>query len=340
MNASRTGEWPDPEWALGDSAPSSALEAVDELFGSDAPGVTLAAVVVRAGRITVERYGRQPDTVFGPGSAVDHSTPLISWSMAKSIVHCATSILVDEGRLELGRSSLLDQWTDERSTITLDDLLRMRDGLDFVEEYVEGESAPTPDVIEMLFGAGSADVAGYASSRPPRHPPGTTWNYSSGTTNIVTRVLGDLLGGREGVERFLRDRLFGPIGMTTARPVFDDAGTFIGSSYVHASARDFARFGYLYLNDGSWNGRRIVSAARVREAAESHAVDPDTGHGYGRHWWLWRNRPSVLAALGYEGQRIIVDSERDLVVVHLGKWTVEHQASLDGLLDRILIAHD
>jgi CubicO group peptidase (beta-lactamase class C family) len=248
-------------------------------------------------------------------------------------------MLIDDGRLDPDRPAPVAEWTDGRSAITLDDLLRMRDGLDFVEEYVEGEGAPTPHVIEMLFGAGASDVAGFAASRPLRHAPGAVWNYSSGTTNIIARILGELLGGREGLERFLRDRLFSAIGMTTAEPVFDDSGTFIGSSYVYSSARDFARFGYLYLNDGLWNGRRIVSVDRVREAAESHAVDPDTGHGYGRHWWLWRNRSHVLAALGYEGQRIIVDPERDLVVVHLGKWVVEHQPRLDELLDRIVLAH-
>lgn len=331
--------WPDPEWEFGASAPAPASLAGDELFAEGAPGVSLALVVVHRGLITIERYGRQPDTVFGPGSPVDSGTTLVSWSMAKSIVHCATSMLIDDGRLDPDRPAPVAEWTDGRSAITLDDLLRMRDGLDFVEEYVEGEGAPTPHVIEMLFGAGASDVAGFAASRPLRHAPGVVWNYSSGTTNIIARILGELLGGREGLERFLRDRLFSAIGMTTAEPVFDDSGTFIGSSYVYSSARDFARFGYLYLNDGLWNGRRIVSVDRVREAAESHAVDPDTGHGYGRHWWLWRNRSHVLAALGYEGQRIIVDPERDLVVVHLGKWVVEHQPRLDELLDRIVLAH-
>lgn len=334
-----TRRWPVPDWETGGPVPESARSAADELFATEAPGVSLALVVVHEGRISLERHGTQPDTVFGPGSRVDHDTTLVSWSMAKSIVHCAVSLLIDDGVLALGRPVSMADWNDARAAITLDDLLRMRDGLDFVEEYVEGEGAPTPHVIEMLFGSGAADVAGYAASRPLRHRPGSVWNYSSGTTNIVARVLGDALGGREGVERFLRERIFSAIGMNTAKPVFDESGTFIGSSYVYASARDFARFGYLYLNDGLWNGNRIIAVDRIREAAESHAVDPDNGHGYGRHWWLWRDRPGVLAALGYEGQRIIVDPTRDLVVVHLGKWVVDHQRRLDDLLDRIVLAH-
>jgi CubicO group peptidase (beta-lactamase class C family) len=336
--------WPTVEWSEGGDVPAAVHAASDALFagGVEPPageGTSLALVVVHRGWIVHERYGTQPDTPFGPGGPVDRNTTLVSWSMAKSITHAAVGCAVGDGLLDTSAPVRVDVWAhDDRRRITLDHLLQMRDGLDFVEEYVAGDDAPVPHVIDMLFGSGSDDVAGYTMARPLKHEPGSHWNYSSGTTNVVTRLLGDVVGHGEAMEDFLRDRVFAPIGMTSAKPRLDVAGTFIGSSFVYATARDFARFGHLYLRGGEWDGRRLLSADWVRGAAEMHAVDPEIGHGYGRHWWLWKNRPDVLAALGYEGQRTIVDTSRDLVVVHLGKWTYENQPTLDDRLDAIVTA--
>lgn len=336
--------WPTVEWESSDHAPDAVRAASDRLFeGGVTPpagqGISLALVVVHRGRIVHERYGTQPDTPFGPGAPVDRDTTLVSWSMAKSITHAAVGCAVADGVLDPRSPAAVSRWADDdRCRITLDDLLRMRDGLDFVEEYVAGEDAPMPHVIDMLFGAGSDDVAGYTMDRPLKHEPGSFWNYSSGTTNVVTRLLGDVVGHGDEMLAFLRSRIFAPIGMASAIPRLDAAGTFIGSSFVYATARDFARFGYLYLRGGAWDGRRIVSTDWVSGAADQHAADPETGHGYGRHWWLWKSRPDALAALGYEGQRTIVDTARDLVVVHLGKWGHETQPNLDTHLDEIVTA--
>ena len=334
--------WPTVEWPEGDDAPVAVHTASDALFagGVEPPageGTSLALVVVHRGRIVHERYGTQPDTPFGPGAPVDRDTTLISWSMAKSITHAAVGCAVGDGLLDPSVPARIPGWADDdRRHITLDQLLQMRDGLDFVEEYVAGDDAPVPHVIDMLFGSGSEDVAGYTMARPLKHEPGSHWNYSSGTTNVVTRLLGDVVGHGEAMERFLRDRVFAPIGMTSAKPRLDAAGTFIGSSFVYANARDFARFGYLYLRGGEWERRRLLSTDWVRGAGDMHAVDPESGHGYGRHWWLWMGRSDALAALGYEGQRTIVDIDRDLVVVHLGKWVRETQFVLDTRLDAIV----
>ena len=336
--------WPTVEWEVGGDEPSAVLDASDALFagGVEPPpgeGTSLALVVVHRGRIVHERYGRQPDTPFGPGAPVDRDTTLISWSMAKSITHAAVGCAVGDGRLDPNTAAAVSSWAhDDRRLITLDHLLRMRDGLDFVEEYVTGDDAPVPHVIDMLFGSGADDVAGYTMARPLKHQPGTFWNYSSGTTNVVARLLGDVVGHGDVMIAYLRDRVFAPIGMNSAVPKLDAAGTFIGSSFVYATARDFARFGQLYLRGGTWDGRRLLSEAWVRGAGEQHATDPESGHGYGRHWWLWNSRPGVLAALGYEGQRTIVDTTRDVVVVHLGKWARETQPRLDERLDAIVTA--
>ena len=291
-----------------------------ELFTEGAAhGRSLAVVATIDGQPVLERYGVQPDTPFGPGAAVTPDTTLISWSMAKSITHAAVGILVGEGRLDVSAPAAVPAWrgTDKES-ITLQQLLDMRSGLTFVEDYVDGGVS---HVIDMLFGAGQDDVATYAASLPLEHAPGTTWNYSSGTTNIVARIVGDVVGGgREGMEAFLRDRLFTPAGMTSAIPKFDAAGTFIGSSFVYATALDFARFGELYRRDGIGpDGRRVVPAGWADHARTFSASDPDSDFDYGAHWWMWRRFPGSMACHGYEGQFTLVLPDRGLVLVHLGK---------------------
>ena len=178
----------------------------------------------------------------------------------------------------------------------------------------------------MLFGEGKDDVAGYAAALPLDHEPGSVFNYSSGTTNIVARIVGQALGGGEGAMRaFMETELFGPLGMASADPRFDAAGTFVGSSFLYCTARDFARFGELYLNDGTWAGKRILPEGWVEFARTPVPVSPEEEFGYGAHWWLWDGHgfPGTFAAHGYEGQYIVVCPERELVVVRLGKTPAE-----------------
>jgi len=138
---------------------------------------------------------------------------------------------------------------------------------------------------------------------------------------------------------YLQSRLFGPIGMSSAAPKFDTAGTFVGSSYVYATARDFAKFGYLYLRDGTWDGHRLLPEGWVDEARTEVAVDPDPPHfGYGAHWWIHRDQPGSVSAHGYEGQYITVLPQRDLVVVQLSKVPSDVRAPLLAKLDRLVEA--
>ncbi|MEN9505675.1 MAG: hypothetical protein RI958_1601 [Actinomycetota bacterium] len=321
------------------------IGAAERLFDRAAPhGTSLALVVQHRGEVIVEQYGAQPDTVFGPGGPVTADTTLISWSMAKSITHAAVGIAVGDGLLDLDAPAAVPAWSGtDKEQITLQDLLEMRPGLLFVEDYVDDQVS---HCIEMLYGAGQDDVAAYAASLPLVHEPGTVWNYSSGTTNIICRILGDVVGGgRAGMEAFLAERLFGPVGMTSAIPKFDAAGTFIGSSYVYATARDFARFGQLYLDDGivvvDGEPRRILPGGWCARAAELTASDPDDPTGrsaYGRHWWLWTDVPGLFACQGYEGQYTLVVPDRDLVVVHLGKSPADLRGSLRDELARIVAA--
>jgi len=272
--------------------------------------VTLAQLVLHKGEVVSEFYGPE----------VTAETTLISWSMAKSMTHALVGIAQMDGLLHVENNNLFPEWAnDERRNITLQHLLEMRSGLSWVEDYVDDDVS---DVIDMLFGSGKDDNAGYAIAQPLASVPGAEWLYSSGTTNIVTRLLGNALGDDNGshvnIERFMRSRLFDAILMQ-AEPKFDAAGTFVGSSYVYATARDFAKFGLLYLRDGVCNGVRILPEGWVDHARAQHVFDSDTGLGYGAHWWTLPGERNSLVAAGYEGQYIMVIPDRDLVVVRLGK---------------------
>ena len=272
--------------------------------------VTLAQLVLHKGEVVSEFYGPE----------VTAETTLISWSMAKSMTHALVGIAQMDGLLHVENNNLFPEWAnDERRNITLQHLLEMRSGLSWVEDYVDDEAS---DVIDMLFGSGKDDNAGYAIAQPLASVPGAEWLYSSGTTNIVTRLLGNALGDANGshvnIERFMRSQLLDAILMQ-AEPKFDAAGTFVGSSYVYATARDFAKFGLLYLRDGVCNGVRILPEGWVDHARAQHVFDSDTGLGYGAHWWTLPGEHNSLVASGYEGQYIMVIPDRDLVVVRLGK---------------------
>jgi CubicO group peptidase (beta-lactamase class C family) len=276
--------------------------------------ITLAELVLHRGEVVHEQYA--------PSAGPD--TTLISWSTAKSVTHALVGIAVRDGLLDLDAPAPVAEWSDDgRSAITLRQLLHMCSGLRFVEDYVDDSIS---HCIDMLFGAGQADVAGYAAALPLDHPPGSFFNYSSGTTNIVSRIVGQAVGGGEaGMRAFMQDELFGPLGITSADPRFDAAGTFIGSSFLYCTARDFARFGELYLADGVWDGRRLLPDGWVDFARIPAPVPVEEEFGYGAHWWLWDGHgfPGTFAAHGYEGQYIIVRPDRDLVVVRLGKTPIE-----------------
>ena len=333
-----------------------ARQEADSLFvGGAEHGVSLALVVQHHGEVVLERYGRQPDTVFGPGGDVDAATTLVSWSMAKSITHAAVGLAVGDGLLDVNAPAPVLAWQGtDKEAITLLQLLEMRSGLEFVEDYVDDSVS---HCLEMLYGQGQHDMAAYAAGLALIHEPGTVWNYSSGTTNIVARIVTDALaaragdagdardardprdGGRELMESYLRERLFVPAGMTSAVAKFDPAGTFVGSSYVYATARDFAAFGQLYLDDGLAAGTRILTAGWRDHARAPVSFDDDSGFGYGRQWWTWPWFPGSLGCHGYEGQYTIVVPDRDLVVVHLGKSPIEQRSTLTQSLTNVIEAY-
>jgi CubicO group peptidase (beta-lactamase class C family) len=317
-------EWPTNSWPRGDAPERSDFiqhaEAIFDLQGEQ--GVTYALLAVRNGRLIYERYHAGANAFYLQ----------YSWSMAKSITHALTGILVKQGKLDIYAPAAVPEWAnDDRRHITLDQLLRMSSGLRFAEDYVDGEQS---DVIPMLQFEGRHDTGAFAAAKPLEHPPGSHWSYSSGTTNIICRILRDTVGGgASGMLKFMNDELFEPIGMRTATPKFDTSGTFIGSSYLFASPQDFARFGYLYLRGGNWNGREILPAAWV-----DYARTPtyrDALQCYGAHWWMRPDNPSWFMASGYDGQRILCVPDKDLVLVRLGRTPESHIEPIWGHLNAL-----
>ncbi len=314
--------WPTSRWPTADPPTEAIVELAEAMLDQpDRYGQTFAQVVVHEGRLVHEAYAGELEHWDRADEPVIPTTQLLSWSMAKSFTHAAVGIAVGDGLLDIDDPAPVPEWAgDERAAITLDHLLCMRDGLEFWEDYEHGLEA---HVVEMLFGAGQADVAAFAVSRPAAHPPGEVYNYSSGTTNIISRILGAAVGdGRHDTERFLRTRLFDPIGMTTADPRFDDAGTFIGSSYLYATAQDFARFGLLYLRDGVWDGARILPEGWVDHGRVERSIDPTDGRRYGAHWWVVGDEHGSFWANGYDGQSILIVPALDLIVVRIGKTDI------------------
>jgi CubicO group peptidase (beta-lactamase class C family) len=319
--------WPTRQWPGGPLSVQVSRPALEELLSvAAAPrpllGETRAVVIVHGGRLVAERY--MPG--FGP------ETPLLSWSMAKSITQALLGIAVRDGLVSIDRPMGNPRWApgDRRAAVTWRQWINMVDGQDFREITARGTT--DNDSARMLFGEGRLDVAGFAASLPLIHQPGMHWNYNSGGVNLIADALGRAFAPGAGpaerrarVAQVLARELFEPLGMSSAQPEFDATGTFIGSALVYASARDYARFGLLYLRDGLWDGRRLLPPGWVDFArTRTPASNTDT---YGAGWWVEptsppgrdaRGAPDAFFAQGHEGQLIVVVPSRDLVVVRLG----------------------
>jgi CubicO group peptidase (beta-lactamase class C family) len=327
--------WPAADWEtapLPDDVDRAAYDlAVTEAFAGRHPlmGETRAVVIIQGGRLVFERYG--------DGYARD--TRLNSWSMGKSITHALVGAAVLQGRVAIDAPMGNPAWRagDRRASTTWRQWLQMVDGLDYRES---AENVAEAGNARMLFGEGRHDVARWAASRPLLHDPGTTWNYTSAGTLLISDALTrtivpdarDATDRRNRMRAWMNTSLFDRIGM---RPVveFDPEGTFYGSSLFWATGRDYARFGYLYLRDGTWNGQRVLPEGWVDFArTPGPASNTDT---YGAQFWLTptsgTGRPArslivdpsmtdAFSAQGHEGQIIVIVPSKDLVLVRLGHF--------------------
>lgn len=306
-------EWPTESWPraeLKSNDNQRFQQLASEVFNlTPQQGFTYALLVIKDGSMVYENYAYGASPFYLQ----------YSWSMAKSVTHALVGILVKQGKLDVFAPAAVPEWqNDERKNITLDQLLRMRSGLEFNEDYVDGAAS---DVIPMLNFEGRHDTGAFAANKPLIHKPGSVWSYSSGTTNIICRILRDLVGGPTEMLRFMCEELFEPLGMRTPTPRFDTSGTFIGSSFLLATPQDFARFGYLYLRDGIWNGNRVLPERWVDYARSVNYLDAE--EGYGSHWRILPHQPQWFYAGGYDGQRIQVMPDKNALIVRCGRTPVE-----------------
>jgi CubicO group peptidase (beta-lactamase class C family) len=329
--------WPTVMWSRGTNANQQTLDTVvDEMFSDANLAVTNAVIVIQGGRVLVERYAGEREFFDRPAEPITDTSALLSWSMAKSMLHMIIGTLVDERRLDPDQLAPVHEWRDEsdpRHQIRLRDLLAMRDGLGFMEEY---DASLESHVIEMLFGQGKEDVAAYAARVALAHEPGTFFHYSSGTTNILSRIVADVVGYGDAYRDYLERRLFSPLGMTSAEATFDEAGVWVASSFVHASALDFAKFGLLYLRGGEWDGGQLISREWAATAQTPLSLDEESGSFYSWQWWVTGDEYGTYWASGYEGQMISVVPALDALVLRFGHTPAEHDPALRAWRTRVL----
>ncbi len=333
-----------------DAAPSRAmLDAVIEpLFNGELPGETRALVIMQGGEIVAERYGE----------GFDADTRLVGWSLSKSVTAVLIGILVTDGRLALDEPAPVPAWSnpgDPRGQITLRQLLQMSSGLDHEEGLGPDSDIAVydGDTARMLYLDGSDDMASYAERRPLEAVPGKKFEYSTSTTMILADIIARALTRsenpdvrRQHVLDFARGRLFEPLGLDSMTLEFDAAGTMVGGSYIHATARDWAKFGEFLRNNGSVAGAQIVPGTWLRfmkAAAPANAA-------YGGH--IWRNvertdggeqllfpdlaPASLVAGLGHYGQYLLISPDQRLTVVRLGMNETDTLPVLTRQMGRIV----
>jgi CubicO group peptidase (beta-lactamase class C family) len=316
-------------WPLGDILPETNTgidkirlgEITKKLITENAyNGNAFAFMVIHKGVPVAEGYKPQ----------FDQKTRFLSWSMAKSFINALVGILVRQDKLDIHKPTGIEQWKgDDRSKITLNDLMQMQSGLKWNEDY-----GNRSDVTLMLHC--ESDMGRFAIERPFAYPAGTHWYYSSGTTNIVSSLIRNQFSNDSLYYSFAKTQLFNKIGIPDAVFEVDASGTIVGSSYLYATARDYARFALLFQNDGIFNGERILPEGWVKY---STSVASDSNNGYGYFFWLNKNKeyPSAPENMymcdGHDGQHIFILPTQELIVVVLG-YSPRSKGGMD--FDRLL----
>lgn len=310
----------------GDSALAARLQPIARAFVDERTynGHPFAFVVLKDGGIVAERYDK----------GIDRHTRLLGWSMAKSFVNALIGLMVKDSLLDIHAPMDIAEWQgDGRKAITLNDLMQMQSGLAWNEDY-----GARSDVNIMLHS--EEDMGRYALQKPLEHEPGTHWYYSSGSTNIIVRYLRSKFPTEQAFLSYMHDRLFGALGIHDAVFEQDMSGTPVGSSYLYATARDFARFGQLFLDNG-----RIGDEQLLPDGWTDYTRRPasDSDDRYGALFWLNRSGkyPSVPKDMywcdGHDGQMIlIIPSERLVVVILSYSPKPDHVIDFDTLLKDII----
>lgn len=307
-------------------------EIIDEHFVESNPNSlknTSAVIVVHKGEIIAERYAR----------GFHKDMPHLSWSLSKSALSTLVGIMVKRGMIDINEPMPVAEWGgDERSEITWNHMLTMTSGLKFIEDYGD----PDSDIREMLYN--SVDMGAYAANQPLLHRPGEHYHYASGTSNVISRAMRKVFADDEAYHQFPYEALLDPMGWANAVFESDASGTFVGASYLYATARDWASLGQLYLQNGYWQGQQLLPSWWVEYATTPSAAAPKGK--YGAHWSTnygndegrrWPSLPSDLyAATGHDEQYVMVVPSKELVVVRLGYTLDEAAFSIEELTGAIL----
>jgi len=314
------------EWELADPPASFDVAYIDSLVEAsfEVSGVKAlrSVVVVHDDRIVYERYHPEDD----------RNSIMASYSVAKSFASAVVGILIGDGRLDLDAPAPVPEWSDPsdpRHAITLENLLHMSSGMRWTEGFDPLEGGP--DVIAIL---GAPDAAAFAASRSLEAPPASVFEYNSGTSAIIGRIIADEVGGAESVERFIRERLLEPIGIQSTVLQKDPTGRWIALMGADSTTRDFARFGLLYLHDGVWGGTRVLPENWVSYSS----IPTITNDEYGAHWWIVDGE---LEARGLFGQHLRVSPSRDVVIaINRDAGTLATPAGAADLVEAILDQFD
>ena len=295
-----------PALPQGDSTLAARMEPIARALVDERTynGYPFAFVVLHRGGVVAE----------SDGAGIGPDTRLLSWSMAKSFTNALVGLMSGDGMVDIYAPLDIPEWQqDDRKNITLNDLMQMQSGLEWNENY-----GNRSDVNLMLHR--EVDMGSFAQSKPLRFEPGTHWYYSSGSTNIIMRWLRGRFDSDEAFLGYIHDRLYAPLRIHNPYFESDMSGTPVASSYLYATARDFARFGQMYLDDGCVDGKRILPEGWV-----DYSVTPasDSKDGYGALFWLNRDKSftdvpeDLFSCVGHDDQRIYIIPSKELVVVVL-----------------------
>lgn len=285
---------------------------------------TRSVLVIYKNKIVAEKYAQ----------GIDKNSKILGWSMTKSITATMFGILQKQGKIDIYKPAPIAEWAnDERAKITINDLIHMNSGLEWEEDYTK-----ISDATKMLFIA--EDMTQSQLQKPAQFKPNSHWNYSSGTSNLLSGILRKQFKTHQEYLDFWYSALIDKIGMHSMVVETDMAGNYVGSSYSWATTRDWAKFGLLYLRKGNWNGEQLFD-----ENWAKYVATPTTGSNgdYGGHFWLnaggrYPDAPRDLySANGYQGQKVFIIPSKDLVIVRMG-LTEDAKFDFNGLLSGIISA--
>jgi CubicO group peptidase (beta-lactamase class C family) len=283
---------------------------------------TRAVLVMYKNQIIAEKYGK----------GFDKDSRILGWSMTKSILSTVYGIMQYQGKLNVQDKAPISEWhNDERKDITLHNLLQMNSGLEWDENY-----DAISDVTKMLFL--EKDMSQMQRKKKLTGKPNASWNYSSGTTNLLSGILRQELGSQQEYLDYWYTELIDKIGMNSMILETDMAGHYVASSYAWATTRDWAKFGLLYVHKGNWNGAQLFAP----EWADYVATPTPTSKGaYGAQFWLnaegeMKDVPTTMFyADGYQGQRVYILPDQEMVIVRFGLKKYDENAFLKGILESI-----